>query len=340
MNLEETQSSVGIVIPCYQEAQYIRACVTGCLNQTGSFPIQVYVVDGGSTDQTRSILLELQQQYSNLHVLDNPHKTTPHALNIGLKHSSEHYKMILGAHACLPEDYVEKCLRTFEHHPEAACVGGLIENQFENESSAVIGLAMSSPFGVGNAHFRTGAKSGFVDTVAFGMYKKEVFERIGYFNEELARNQDDEFNFRLTQNQGKIFLNTDLSSQYFVRSSYSKLYRQYYQYGYWKVYVNVLHRQVTTVRQLFPAFLVLYVALLLPLLALPILPNWLVLLPALSYVILGLYFGLKKSATQVVSVLITFGILHFSYGTGYLKGIWDFIVLKNKPSSTRATHNR
>jgi GT2 family glycosyltransferase len=103
--------------------------------------------------------------------------------------------MILGAHASLPNDYIEKCIQTFIENPEADCVGGIIINEYQDATSQAIGCAMSSSFGVGNAHFRTGNKNGFVDTVAFGMYRKEVFEKIGYFREELIRNQDDEFNF-------------------------------------------------------------------------------------------------------------------------------------------------
>jgi GT2 family glycosyltransferase len=117
---------------------------------------------------------------------------------------------------------------------------------------------MSSVFGVGNAHFRTGGKSGCVDTVAFGAYRREVFERVGFFDEELARNQDDEFNYRVVQGGFKIFLDPAIQSDYFVRGSISKLYKQYDQYGYWKVFVNKKHGAVTTLRQLAPPLWVLF----------------------------------------------------------------------------------
>ncbi|MFT6715636.1 MAG: GT2 family glycosyltransferase [Saprospiraceae bacterium] len=135
-------------------------------------------------------------------------------------------KIILGAHSKVAPGFIKenvKCLA--EQGSEVGCVGGVIDNVYENDTAEIIGLSMSSSFGVGDSYFRTGNKDGFVDTVAFGAYRKEVFDKIGYFDEDLARNQDDEFNFRLLKAGYKIFLTQKIKCEYFVRASFSKLIR-------------------------------------------------------------------------------------------------------------------
>ncbi len=197
---------VSITIPCLNEEKYIGKCLDSIIACT--YPkayLKVFVVDGGSSDTTLQILQNYLQQHSFLQVLHNPNKSTPISLNMGIKASEMDVAIILGAHAAIHPDYVEQCLLAFQNAPNIGCTGGVLEQINENQESKIIALAMSSPFGVGNAHFRTGLKDGLVDTVAFGAYKKEVFEKIGYFDEELARNQDDEFNYRLIKNGYSIY---------------------------------------------------------------------------------------------------------------------------------------
>ena len=333
--------SVGIAIPCFQEALHIEECVLSCLNQTYSGNIRVYVADGGSTDGTLEKLQQLALQHENkIVVLKNERRVTPVALNMGLQASNEDFKMILGAHAALPNDYIEKCVHTFIENPEADCVGGIILNEYQDSTSQAIGCAMSSSFGVGNAHFRTGNKNGFVDTVAFGMYRKEVFEKIGYFREELIRNQDDEFNFRMESNGMKCFLNTDLHSKYYVRGTLNKLLKQYYQYGYWKVYVNLIHGQITTVRQLVPFAFVLYLFMLVVFII--VIPKYslFIAIPLLLYFILALVFAFRSKSEVLGSTLISFFILHLGYGWGYLRGVFEMKIFGKRPTLQHAQHNR
>jgi GT2 family glycosyltransferase len=288
------------------------------------------VCDGLSDDQTQTIIKDFASKYSFIHLLENKKKTTPFALNLGLKANNADVKIILGAHAEIYPDYINKCIEAFEFDNQIGCVGGVIENVYENEISEVIGKAMQSSFGVGNAHFRTGQKDGFVDTVAFGAYKKEVFEKIGYFDEELIRNQDDEFNFRLLKNGFKIYLFRPIQSKYYVRASFKKLYKQYYQYGYWKVYVNKKHQTITTIRQMVPLFFVLFlfVGLLLSLFSTIIKIAYTSTI--MLYFAAAAYSASKQTQTfkSLINIIRCFFILHFSYGTGYLKGIVDFFLLK------------
>ena len=198
----------------------------------------IFLCDGMSDDKTREIIQGIAKNNNQVILLDNLKQTTPFALNIALKKSTADIKIIFGAHATADPNFIIENVRAFENASDIGCTGGVIENVYENHTSKIIGLAMSSPFGVGNAHFRTGTKDGFVDTVAFGAYKKEVFEKVGYFDESLTRNQDDEFNFRVLKNGFRIYLSNKIYSKYYVRGAFDKLFKQYFQYGYWKVFVN------------------------------------------------------------------------------------------------------
>lgn len=327
---------VSIVIPCRNELKYIALCLDSIVAQ--DYPkdkLWVYVCDGQSDDGTIDIIKSYEAKYPYIKYLNNPHKTTPHALNLGLKQDGFDIAIILGAHAALAPDYVSKSVACFNIDPDIGCVGGIIENIHENEISEAIGLAMSSSFGVGNAHFRTATKDGYVDTVAFGAYKKEVFEKIGYFDESLVRNQDDEFNYRVIINGFKIWLSHDIKCVYYVRASFPKLLQQYKQYGYWKVFVNKKHKAVTTLRQLVPFVWVFYLIFA----WLPALYFWpwifLYLCGILLYLCVSLYaaWKLTKNLSTFLRVLRAFYTLHLGYGWGYFKGIVDFLILNKKPSS-------
>lgn len=323
--------SVSITIPCRNEAQFINRCLQSIVDSDfDKKMLSVFVCDGLSSDNTQEIIKEFTRKYPFIHLIENARQTTPFALNLGLKANNADIKIILGAHAEIYPDFINKCIEAFNFDEKIGCVGGIIQNVYENETAEVIGKAMSSGFGVGNAHFRTGQMDGYVDTVAFGAYKKVVFEKIGYFDEELIRNQDDEFNFRLLKNGFKIYLYRQIRSKYYVRASFKKLYKQYKQYGYWKVYVNKKHQTITTLRQIVPALFVLYLmgGALLSVLHPIIMLLYLSVLTL--YFLAGFYSAAKQapSLSKILGMLSCFFILHFSYGLGYLKGIIDFLILK------------
>jgi glycosyltransferase involved in cell wall biosynthesis len=334
---------VSIIIPCRNEEAYIEKCLQSIVET--NYPkekLEVFVVDGMSDDKTRSIIQDYAEKHHYIHLIDNKKQTTPFALNIGIQASVSDVKIILGAHATIDKDYIFHSVNILKNQPETACVGGVIENVYENNVSKVIGKAMSSVFGVGNATFRTGGVDGYVDTVAFGAYRSEVFDKIGYFDEDLVRNQDDEFNFRLIAHGYKIFLSNSIKSKYYVRASFKKLQKQYFQYGYWKVFVNQKHQTITTVRQLFPALFVLGVFLgFFVVLFFPLMKYFYFMMLGL-YVLLASYFSFKKSEKNVdfFAVIFSFLILHFSYGLGYLKGIVDFYIMYKKPGEKTKTLSR
>ncbi|CAG5078064.1 glycosyltransferase family 2 protein [Parvicella tangerina] len=329
-------NSVGVVIPCRNEERSIRPCIESVFNSKYQGEVMVVVVDGMSTDKTKEVVSELTSIYPNLALLENLKKSTPNGLNIGLKYLNTDVKIILGAHATVDVDFIRNNVLTLKEQSKAGCVGGIIENIYENETARRIGLAMSSPFGVGNARFRTGGQDGWVDTVAFGAYRKEVFEQIGYFDESLIRNQDDEFNYRLISNDFKIYFTDRIKSNYHVRASFKNLYKQYFQYGYWKVYVNKKVKAITSARQLFPAIFVasVYAGLILSLFHVYF---FLTLLIGLSiYLLAAVTFAIMKTKkiNEIFYVVYAFMILHWAYGNGYIQGILSFVILGRDPSKT------
>jgi GT2 family glycosyltransferase len=331
---------VSLVIPCRNEAAYIGRCLDSII--ACNYPkdhLQVYVCDGQSDDGTVAIIQRYEKEHPWIHYLENKARTTPIALNLGIKTSSADIDIILGAHSEIDVDFVKNNVAAHESDPAAGCTGGIAINVFENETSKAVGAAMSSSFGVGNAYFRTGGKEGYVDTVGCGAYRKEVFHKVGYFDEELTRNQDDEFNYRVNKGGYKVLLKKNIILRYYVRASFKKLFRQYYQYGYWKVYVNRKHTTITTLRQLVPAFFVLF---LLSAAALPFLPG------IITYAYLGvlaLYLvaggtAAARSGASFFKVLFSFIVLHISYGAGYLEGIAAFLLFRKGPKRSSTSSSR
>ena len=213
---------VSIIIPCRDERRFIEKCLLSIIaNDYPKESLQVLVVDGMSEDGTREILNQFSGKYPFIKMLDNPKKIVPVALNIGIKQARGNVIIRMDAHNVYGKDYISKCVKYLRKY-NIDNVGGICitlpgRNTLLAQS---IALALSHPFGVGNAHFRIGLKGPkYVDTVPFGCYKREVFEKIGLFDEDLVRNQDDELNVRLQRNGGKILLVPEIVSYYYARDS-------------------------------------------------------------------------------------------------------------------------
>ena len=331
---------ISIVIPCRNEEKYIEKNIQSILAQNYKGEIEVLIVDGMSDDNTREIVKGYSE--SGVLLLDNPHQYTPQAMNIGIGAARGKYFVILGGHSFLDENFVSNNVKILESNIEIGCSGGQIKNVYENEEGEIIAKAMASKFGVGNATFRVGGNAGFVDTVAFGMYRTEIHNEINGFDEELVRNQDDEYNYKLSKAGYKIYFDPTIISHYYVRGSFSKLFKQYYQYGYWKVYVNKKHSTVTTVRQLIPFFFVSALILGIILSFVHIKFLYILISGIVLYTVLAILFGFKQADTLKNSfkISLVYPILHFSYGFGYLVGIFDFIFMNKKPSKRSKSLSR
>jgi len=316
---------VSVVVPTRNEAQHIERCIRSLMDQ--DYPRNLYeilVVDGMSNDDSKEIIQLLSKNYSNIFFLANPNLLTSFGLNIGIRESKAGIVIILGTHSFVMPDFIRRNLEILEKSG-ADCVGGPIVSLGETYVASTISLAMSSPFGVGDALFRYAESEGYVDTVAFGAYKRAVFEKIGLFDEELARDQDDEFNYRLRKAEGKIFISPQIKSCYYNRADLRKLWMQYWQYGFWKIRVLQKHPKMMRLRQFVPACFVLSTALTFLGSFYSAVSLFFLCLILTSYIVSNLFFSFKiakKEGWKYLPLLpIAFSTLHLSYGMGFLAGL-------------------
>ena len=326
---------VSIVIPCCKEVTRIRQCLESV--DKNDFPkdrMELLVVDGMSEDGTRAVIEEFAGRHSYARMLDNPKQITSAALNIGIAACQGDVIMRMDVHVEYPSNYISS-LVTWLLKSGADNVGGVCITCPANDSAVAkaIAFGMSHPVGVGDSYFRIGAsRPCWVDTVPFGCYRREVFERVGGFDEELVRDQDDELNARIIYTGGRILLAPDVVCRYYARDSLWKLCRMFYQYGYFKPLVTKKLGHLTTVRQLAPPLLVVM------LLLSAALAPWSLFAMAMMCLLLGAYAGVlvlgirqaaKSHGWRTAGVLLpVFLTLHFGYGIGYLKGFFDFWILR------------
>jgi GT2 family glycosyltransferase len=335
---------ISVIVPCRNEEAHIEECIDAIYSSilVSSQELYVTIVDGLSDDGTRELISELKKKYNTLQLVDNKKQLTPYAFNLGINNLKADFYQIVGARQILSPNYLSKSIEILVNNNSIWCVGGNVENIYLNEIGEIISKGMSTSFGMGLGNFRVLENSCFVDTVGTPMYPGWVFDRIGYFDEDLVRNQDDDYNFRVIKAGGKIWLETSITIKYYVRATFQGLFRQFYQYGYWKVFVNTKHKTVTTMRQLVPPIFVLYVSSLSFAFLFPYPFNWMYFLGGFAYLVMLLYSSLNlvKKGNDFFLFIRTFLTLHFSYGVGYLHGIFNFIILKRKPSQKQMKLSR
>jgi glycosyltransferase involved in cell wall biosynthesis len=325
---------VTVIVPCRNEASWIGPCLDSIVgNDYPQDRLEVLVVDGLSNDGTRDVVESFAARCPQLRLVSNEKKITPAALNLGIEAARGSIIVRMDAHVEYPRDYVSSLIALLEKSG-ADNVGGICQTLPANDSAIAraVAVGMSHPLGVGNSHFRIGAAGDrWVDTVPFGCYRREVFDRIGRFDEDLVRNQDDELNLRLIKHGGRILLSPRIVCKYYARDSLPKLWRMYYQYGYFKPLVVRKLGGVMTVRQLLPPLLVLGLIVT----AMAALWSRLAVLAFLA--VAGSYLlavgaaaaaAFRRIGWAAVALLLVFPALHFSYGFGYLRGALEFLVLR------------
>src|SRR3989441_866769 len=275
---------VSIVVQCRNEAEYIRPLLDSIL--ATDYPrdrLEVLVVDGMSDDGTRAVIAAYASRHPVIQLLDNPKRTTPHALNLGITRARGAIIMRMDAHAHYPPNYVADLVGWLER-TGADYVGGAWVTLPADETprARAIAAVLAHPFGTGNSRYRLGTHHvREVDTLPFGCFRRELFQRVGLFDEELVRNQDEEFTFRVLRAGGRILLVPGVVSSYYARRSLGQLGRMLYQYGFFKPAVALKVGRIMTLRQLVPPLFVLSV--LVSLLAAP----WLFASRVLAAIILG-----------------------------------------------------
>jgi glycosyltransferase involved in cell wall biosynthesis len=334
---------VTVIVPCRNEGNWIGKCLQSILeNDYPSQCVEVLIVDGMSSDETRKIVESMAAENPRLRLISNERRITPVAMNLGIAAAKGSIIVRMDAHVEYPCNYISSLVTLLEQSG-ADNVGGVCQTVPANDSAIAraIALGMSHLLGVGNSHFRIGSSEDrWVDTVPFGCYRRDVFDRIGLFDEELVRNQDDELNMRLTRRGGRILLSPRIVCKYYARESLAKLWRMYYQYGYFKPLVVRKVGGIMTLRQLAPPVLVLTLLATavagLAGLAMFSYP-WNLAVLSVFGLLAGCYLlaigacaaaaARRQGPVVAMALVAVFVALHFSYGIGYLQGIVEFLVL-------------
>jgi glycosyltransferase involved in cell wall biosynthesis len=324
---------VSVVVPCRNEAGFIAKCLDSILaNDYDAGKLEILVVDGASDDRTRDIVAAYAHRDPRIRLLENPRRITPTALNIGIRAALGDVIIRMDAHNSYPTTYVSSLVHWLVASG-ADNVGGIWITRPSADSpvAEAIAIGLSHPFGVGNSYFRIGAtEPRWVDNVPFGCYRRSVFERIGLFDEDLVRNQDDELNLRLIRKGGRILLVPSIHSHYHARGSLAKLARMNFQYGYFKPLVIRKIGAVMTVRQVVPATFVLalvtgLVASLVDRLGMMFLLT--LLATYLTASLIAAAGSVRTSGVRAAAALLAvFPVIHVAYGAGFLRGMLDFFL--------------
>ena len=321
---------VSILMPIRNEADFITRSLGPVLEQ--NYPadrLEIIVADGMSTDGTREIVKSQQTLHPNLRLIDNPGKIVPTGLNAALAQARGDIIVRVDGHTIIAPDYVRECVAELQRSG-ADNVGGRMNAVSEGWIGQAVALATSSPFGVGGARFHYSEREEWVDTVYMGAWRGDVFKRIGLFDEELVRNQDDEFNYRLLSQGGRILLSPRIKSRYYNRSTLRSLCRQYFQYGYWKVRVLQKHPRQMQPRQFVPPTFVAVLSSSLLMAPFSIGGKRMFIAVAGSYTIANLAASIitarkADNGSKLLPLLpVTFATLHLAYGLGFLIGLGRF----------------
>jgi len=333
---------VSVVIPMRNERESIEANLRAlAANDLPKERFEVIIVDGMSEDGSAELAEALLCRMGNGRVIENSRRITPVALNVGVEAARGDVIIILGAHSAVFSDFLSRNLEVLER-TGADCVGGtLIQVASDTLLANVINVAQNCPFGSGGAGFRYSDKPGYINTVPFGAYRREVFEKIGGFDEALYKGQDAEFNFRMVESGLTIYYSPEIKTRYFSRSSLRRLFKQFVAMGWSKVFVFYLHPRLLRAYYYLPLlFTIAVLAVLARLLFAANVEMLVYSAAALAYVMLSIAFGLVFARRKGIELQnrhgaaalfpICFFLMHFGYGLGIIKGLVQLAFAKGK----------
>lgn len=326
-----SQIEITIIVPCFNEEKTIQLLLDAILGQSiEPEKIEVIIADAMSTDNTRICIREfaIRNPKLTIRVVDNVKRTIPAAINLAAYSAQGEYLLRLDAHSVPASDYVNNSIYLLRSG-KAQNVGGIWEILPGNDSciARAIARAAAHPFGAGDAGYRISAKSGFVDTVPFGAFRKVDFVQLGGFDEDLLSNEDYEFNTRLRQNGGKVWLDTSIQSKYYARKNLAELGKQYWRYGFWKNRMLRKFPNSLRLRQAIPPLFVL------TLIILGISSFFVPIARIIFGSGVGLYLLALFSSSIIESVIkmdgcyllmaFAFATIHFCWGGGFLYSYFE-----------------
>jgi glycosyltransferase involved in cell wall biosynthesis len=334
--------AASVVVPIRNEEKYIATCLKSLLQQ--SLPCESYeiiVVDGRSSDRSREIVEEIRRDFPNVYCLDNPAAIAPVAMNIGIRNARGHVIIRADGHNFYPHTYIENCVKYLDQTGADNVGGPWLTVPADNTFGArLVAAILSNPFGVGGSRFRTSQADGFVETVPFGAFRRELFDRIGFYNEKLVRNQDNELNARILAAGGKIYQTSALQTEYHPVATFTALLTQIFKTSQWHVFSIRENKSSMGFRHLAPAGFVLILFGLIG--ASLIGASWFGRLPQIAlisflavYLLTGFYVALGRRRDWGWAIVATmpFATLcfHVAYGLGTLVGLR--YLFKSPPSS-------
>ena len=326
---------VSVIIAIRDEEKFIAQCLQSVVDQ--DYPqdqMEVLVVDGRSEDRSREIVAEFSSKYPMIRLLDNSRISAPAGLNLGIRQARGEVIVRVDGHCSLEPDYVSQCVR-YLRESGADNVGGLMKAVGQDYVGQVIALAINSFFGSGGSKFHYAAQEQYVDTVYLGAFPRHVFDRVGYFDERLMRNQDYELNYRIRAAGGTIFLSPAIKSSYYGRSTLRDLWQQYFQYGFWKLEMIQMHPRSVRLRHLAAPLFVFGVLVtgLVGLVHRAFLDLFLLIIS--SYVLASLLSSLKLARCRgwryFPLLPVVFAVMHFGWGLGFLFGLVRAAILTLHP---------
>lgn len=326
--------SVSVVVPCFNEERYIEEVLVNLARQRAAGGFEIIVVDGMSTDGTRDAVRRFAEANpeASVRLVDNPARNIPAALNRGIEAARGRVIARMDAHAVPSEHYLRDCLESLGR--AGVAVVGMpcrIRPGAETPVALANAAAVSHPFGIGDAKYRTAGAGGpapsrMVDTVPFGVFTKELWRELGGYDEGLLTNEDYDFNYRVRRRGGGVLLDTSGHCTYFARPTYGALARQYFRYGLWKARMVRLHPRSVRPRQLAAPAFVVSLALLGPA-SLWLAPaRWLLAAGLGAYALLALASSVQLARRErapgiVPLVPVSFLLIHLTWGVGFLLGL-------------------
>ena len=323
---------VSVICPCRNEIGYVDAflCALG-YQQTHGFELEVIVADGESNDGTASVLKASSARDKRIKVISNPNRVVSTGLNNAIKLASGEIIVRMDVHTEYADDYVAQCVRQLQK-TGATCVGGPWLAKGNSPRQKAIAAAFGSVFGSGWAKSRLSDYAGLVDTVYLGAWKRDDLIALGGFDEELARNQDDELCLRIARSGGKVWQSPTIKSHYIPRDTLLALWRQFYQYGYWKAAIVKKHRVAPSLRALVPPLLCLALAILSAVALVVPQAGIAAVALILAYVAIALFAAIRAADRLggVALIVFSYMCMHFGYGIGLCHGVLDLILLQRK----------
>jgi len=319
--------SVSIIVPCYNEEKTIRHLLEAILGQTYPLGLMGLIIsDGLSTDRTREVIASFQKEHPELvvRVVDNLARTIPSGVNQAIRESQGEIIIRLDAHSMPIPEYVERCVVAHQSG-KGDNVGGVwdIRAGADTWVANSISFAAAHPLGVGDAMYRLNAKAGAVDTVPFGSFRRALIDKIGAFDETLLSNEDYEFNTRVRESGGTVWLDPSIRSVYFSRGTFGKLAAQYWRYGFWKFKMLKRYPHTLRWRQALPPLFVLILFILIVLSLFVVSARYLLAAQIVGYFFVLTLAGLKLAIEKNIGYLLlgvplAISTMHLAWGMGFL----------------------